>query len=364
MSKDVSGVRVLRSAAIAEQVLFLDGLTGTGKTMLAPILSTLRRVEVQRIEHIYEYICHLRFLGRIEEDAAIALIRMYADIACYNAMIARESNFRYSDLSGVLSNPGGWRYLLRLFKADGEAVVTRIKRERPILQLVSHGVPGAASLLFSAMGERLTLVEMVRHPLYLIEHWYSYMHRWGTDPRDFAICLKHGEANLPWFALGWEEKYLACNKMDRVIYTLEWLLSLFEQGLSGLGQSARGRVVVIPFEHFVMDPWPFLSRLEELLRSRRTWATNRLLRKQKVPRQLWTDGRDLKIYRRYAWEPPSKNSTEAHELRKRWDFAATEASKESMRVLGQLCEEYERKYLKQDLRLDSFAGGDSQGAER
>lgn len=334
-----------RHLHIANQVVFLDGLTGTGKTMLAPILSTFNRVEVQRIEHIYEHICALRYLKRIEEDAAVELVQMYLDLACYNVMIGRESNFRWKDLSGVLNNPGGWNYFWRLFQPDGDTVMERINQTQPILQIVSHQILGIADTLFAALGERLTLIEMVRHPLYLLQHWYSYIGRHGTDPRDFTIWLSHSGAHLPWFASGWEDQYLTNNKMDRVIYTIDRLTQLADNTRNSLGETSTRQIMVIPFERFVVEPSDYLQKIGNILGTITTKSTARALRKQKVPRRLTTAGRDSPIYRRYDWNPPSKDSTETTELQKRWDYAAGEASKDGMEALERMCTVYDERYL-------------------
>lgn len=318
--------------------------------MMGPILATLERVEVQRIEHIYEYVCGLRFLNRMEADAAAVLIRIYSDLACYNLMIGRETNFRWKDLSGVLSNPGGWRYFRRLFESDGDAVVTRIQTTRPIVQIVSHQVFGIAQPLFAALGERLRMVEMVRHPLYLLEHWYSYIHRHGTDSRDFTIWLLKGESRLPWFAYRWEEKYVSSNTMDRVIHSIDWLTQRAQNMLASLNESERRQVLVIPFECFVLEPSLYVSKIEALLDTKITPATYRTMRKQRVPRRLTTDGRDLSIYRRYSWRPPERGGTEQAELKRRLDYAAREASKEGMATLERLCVDYEHRYMAESLR--------------
>lgn len=344
----MTSATISRDVHFTERVLFLDGLTGTGKTMLAPILSSLQRVEVQRVEGIYEYMCALRYLGRIEEDAANAMIRMYVDQANYNLMIGRESNFRWKDLSGVLSNPGGWRYVRRLFQADGPTVIDRIKRNRPIPLILSHQALGIYSALFSALGERVRVVEAVRSPLNLLSHWYSYIDRFGADPRDFTIWIDHNGSQLPWFVFGWEDKYLSANKMDRVIYAIDWLSKLGEERLEALDEQRRRQVLVIPFERFVLDPWPYIRRLEELLDTSTTSSTRRTMRKQKVPRKITTAGRDLPIYRRYSWRPPPKQSTEAAELQKRWDYAAQEATGEGMETLERLCADYDQRYMKDD----------------
>jgi hypothetical protein len=334
--------KVGRSLQLGGQVLFLDGLTGTGKTMMAPILSTLRRVEVQRMEPIYEHLCALKHLGRIEEDAVSSLLRMYIDMATYNVMIARESNFRWKDLSGVFSNPGGWRYVVRLFQPDGDAVIGRINRIRPILQIVSHQVLGPT--LFGGLGERAKVLEMVRHPLYLLEHWYSYMHRFGTDPREFTVWLDHKGEQLPWFAFGWEDEFLASNKMDRVIHSIEWLVRLTDRNFDALSEEHRRQVLVVPFERFVVDPWPYLRAIEEFLDTVSTRATGRQLRKQKVPRRLMAAGRDLPVYRKYNWRPPPRRGDEASELQKRWEFAEREASPEGLEALDRMSRDYEKRY--------------------
>ena len=336
---------VERHTHIAPQVVFLDGLTGTGKTMMGPILSTFRRMEVQRIEHTYEYTCALRYLERMEEDAAVHLLRMHIDLACYNMMIGRETNFRWKDLSGVLGNPGGWRYVRRLLLPDGDAVVERINAARPILQIHSHQALGIAVPLFHALGDRLTVIEMVRHPLYLLEHWYSYIDRHGADPRDFTIWLHYNGEHLPWFAYGWEEKYVASKKMDRVIYSIEELTRLAEDTVRGLDEASRRRVLMIPFDGFVVDPWPYLRQIEGLLGTETTSSTSKAMRKQKVPRKLSTAGRDLQAYRQYNWQPPSKDSDESSELQKRWVYAAREATREGMEALERMCVAYEERYM-------------------
>lgn len=332
-----------RNCGFGEQVVFLDGISGTGKTMIGPILSTFKRVETQRFEHIYEYLCALRFLDRIQCDAADAMIKMYLDLACYNSMIGRESNFRWRDLSGVLRNPGGLRYLRRLFLPDGDVVIARIKNESPVLQIVSHQILGIAEPLFAALGRRLTLIEMVRHPLHLIDHWYSWIDGFGVNLRDFTIWVSFQGQSLPWFAHGWEEKFVKSNKMDRVIFSLERLIKLADDQLAHT-PSPSSQVVVIPFECFVVNPWPYIEKIEVALGSTSTRATQRELRKQKVPRTLTLDGKDLPIYRRYNWAPLEKDSTEENEMRKRWEKVNQEATAEGLSALEKLCRNYESRY--------------------
>lgn len=339
---------VERVPHLAPHILFVDGLSGTGKTMIAPVLSSFARVEVHRIEQIYEYVSILWLLGRIEKDAAVWFLRTYTDQACYHAMIGRETNFRWKDLSGVLHNPGGWRYLKRLWQPEGDVVLTRIRQDRPILQFIAHQM--LTPVLFQALGERVKIVEMVRNPLHLVPHWYSYLDRIGTHPRDLYVCINYKGQPLPWFTFGWEDKYIASNKMDRVIFLLDRLRRIEQANLDALDETTRRQVLLIPFERFVADPGPYLNGIGDLLDTQATHLTRRILRKEKVPRRVTTAGRNLPIYRRYAWSPPSRRSEE-EDLQERWSKVAKEATPEGMELLAAMCADYSRRYVGAEVPL-------------
>ena len=55
-----------RKIRLIPDIVFIDGLSGSGKTALLMALSSFDRVEMARFEYIYEYVCALRFLDRIK----------------------------------------------------------------------------------------------------------------------------------------------------------------------------------------------------------------------------------------------------------------------------------------------------------
>jgi hypothetical protein len=332
---------MVRPVSLAERVVFVGGLPGCGKTMITPILGSFARVEIQKFNYMLEHLCDLCFLGKIQDDVATTVIRMLVDIDVYNVAMARETNFRFSDLSSAFKNPGTWRYIRRLFLPGDAAAVERIRHEHPILQLTIHNVLAISWPLFKALGERMRIVEIVRHPLYMVEQWYRYMDRYGTDVRDFAVCFDyHGQA-LPFFAYGWEERYVRSSSMDRVIYAIERLAQSGAQVFGDLSERQQAQVMAIPFERFVLDPWPYLKQLERLLGTTVTSVTQRELRRQRVPRKMVAEGVSLPIYKQYGWKPPEGGADERRELDRRRQFAADHATAEAMAVLDRLSNEYE-----------------------
>ena len=338
-------MKVVRPPHMAEQVVFVDGLPGCGKTMMSPIVGALARVELMQYAYPLEYACAQHAIGSLTHDAAVATVRLLTDLQLYNVMMSRETNFRISDLSGVRLHPEPWKYVRRLFQPGDAAAVQRIERERPILHLVTHVMFEHAPLLLDALGERATIVEVVRHPLYMLKQQALSMNRLASDPRDFSIWIEVETGTVPWFAHGWEETFLASNAMDRAIHLVDQLGRRYAQTLSALTPAQRARVLVIPFERFVIDPWPYMHQLAALLDTELNAVTRREMNRQKVPRKMYADGIGRPIYAEYGWQPPARGSDEAHEFALRRAFAAETATPEAMAVLDRLSAEYERQHL-------------------
>ncbi len=346
LTRDRSPSSVIRKPYLAERVVFVGGYAGCGKSLMTPIVGSLARVEIQKYNYTLEHICSLYFLGEIEERAAIAMIRMLTDLDLYNMMMSRETNFRFLDMSSIFKNPAPWRYIRRLFQPGDAAVAERIRKEKPILQTMTHQLLVLSPPLFKALGDRLRIIEIVRHPLFMLKQWYLYIERYGIDARDFTICFNCEGHPLPFFARGWGEKYLRSNSMDKVIYSLAYLTRWSEEIVRGLSEPERKQVLIVPFERFVLDPWPYLTQIELFLETEMTSATRRELKRQKVPRKMIADGADMPIYRTYGWKPAEKGADETREFARRRQYAAELATPQAMEVLDQLCAAYEKKYFR------------------
>lgn len=338
--------RLRRTEHMVERSLLVGGLPGCGKSMMTKILDTLEGVELQKYNYALEDVCSLHFLEKLDDQTAAVMIRLLADETLYNLMMSREANFRPSDLSSVFKNPHPWRYFKRLFTAGDAQAMERIQRERPILHLVIHYLLPYSVPLTLALEERCVLVEVLRHPLYMIKQWHAYYNeRHKTRVRDLTVCLDHEGEALPFFVWGWEDLFARANVMDRIIYSIDRLIRSGESSLERLG-SRKSQVLLIPFERFVLSPEPYIDRIADALGSRVTAATARVMKSENVPRKMWSEGIARPIYKEYGWEPPTTGNDERAELTKRREFAAASATPEAMAVLDRLCAEYEERHMK------------------
>ena len=279
-----------------EKVLILDGLTGTGKTMFLPLLSSLRNVQHGRFEYMLEYLCIAHSNKKISADAFESLIKLLLDIKTYDGEISREVNFRPSDLSSVLSGNKKWQYLFQLFQGDGFDLKGGNKDTRPIPFFVTHQLFGQMGELKRLYKDKLLIVQMTRHPLYLINHWASYINYHGTLARDFTMLIDSSAGLVPWFVTDYFDQYVNGNQYEKSIIAI----SLLMQHLFNDSPLAKAQTVFIPFESFVLSPTKFIKQIEENLLLQPSKATFPLMKKQKVPRKYIYQGPVKKIYQRYG----------------------------------------------------------------
>ena len=340
----------IRNDILLEQLVLVDGQGGCGKTLLTAIVAAMERVELLNYSPELENICALKYLNKITDDAAETMIRIQMDLLIYETMMSRRINFRPSDLSSAFRDIDFLSYLKRLFSKGDEIIPERIKKEKPILHFATHHLLAFSEPIFNSLREKVVLLEVVRHPLYmLIQQTLNQINWYESDgtARQFHLYIKRGNGQVPFWNYGQEELYINSNPVERAIYEMQKFTELTEnykkQKLSG----SDVQVLTIPFEPFVLDPWPYLKKLESLLGSKITSKTKRIIKKQNVPRKKISDGIPLAIYKRCGWEASDQSISEKEELEKRRQFAVDHgASDQSLKVLDELCTNYESIYYK------------------
>ena len=319
-------------------VIFIDGLWGTGKSMIAPIVGAMEGVEKQKIETIYEYLCALIYLNKIEVDAANSLLKIYADMSQYENLLGREVNLRWHDDTGFLNNPNSLRYIKRMFGKESDTVVEDINEKNLALNIMSHIILPVSKPLVKAYGSRLKIIEMVRHPVYMVQHWYSYLSRFDSA-LEFTISIDHHGKKVPWFANSWRDKFVEMSIMDRslnsIIFLYEWLFN----SLSNFNEKSNN-IIVVPFESFVMDTENELKRLQKFLGRSHSTKIQKLLKRQKIPRKQLSHG---KGHSRYGWKY-GKSGTEKEEYENQRAFIRGKATEKTMLQFDKLIKKYNEKW--------------------
>ena len=336
---------VKRRVQMADMVVFVDGLGGCGKTMFSPILSTFNRMDLLTYTYEIEQICALYYLNKISKDASEFMIGNLSDLQLYNTMMARGINFRPRDLSSVWMNSDPLRYLVRLFQKGDEDIPEKIQKKKPILAFTTHQLLGFSQPIFSALKERVVFIEIERHPLYMIIQMTLNYERYVNTDRGFTLSYFYKDEILPYYVKDWEELFVAHNYVERAIHYIDQLTKIKDKTTRELIKSHNAKILKIPFEAFVLNPWPYIEQTGEIIGTNANSKTRKMMRKQRVPRKIIADSIPMELYKKYGWEKPKFGGNESKELDKRRTFAIENgAGDNAMAILDRICKEYEERY--------------------
>jgi hypothetical protein len=291
---------------LTNDVVIVDGFWGSGKSVLNPIINGMQDVEMVRFDAIYEYTCILLHLGKITPDAANFLIQSYSDDSQYSNFIGRSVNLRWRDQSGLSQNPHKIRTLSRLFSKEGESRIEELESKNLALFLMTHHLISIAEPLFMAFGDRLKFIEIVRHPLYLVQHWYSYLSRFDSN-RELTPSINVSGVKVPWFAASWSDAYIRASIIDRALLSIVYLYEDLEKTIDSRTFHSN-KMLIQSFESMVFEPHQNLAAISNFLGRSQHPRIEAIMRKEKIPRSVISKG---KGYKSYGWVSNNHESEKA-----------------------------------------------------
>ena len=283
--------KLARNNNLIKEFVLCDGVGSSGKGMLSHIISSFKRVEIQRNDYVFDYIPKVFALNKITEDAAISIIKMEADSFLYNNMISRGINFRPTDSSSVFTNGGRLKYFNRLTLKEGEEAVKRIKKEKPIFSNAPHEALGNCNLFFKAFGTKIKFIYVLRNPVEIIYDWIirGFGKRIGKDPREFQLSFNYKKLPVPIFAQKFYKEYSKLNETDRNIRMIDFLHRNNLSSYSKLSPKFKKNVKIILFDDLVTKSNKVITILESFLKTKKTNETKKILIQENCPRLLNPD---------------------------------------------------------------------------
>ena len=300
---------IVRPQSLIADVAIIDGFSGSGKSLVAPLMSSFQRSEVWLANYSYEYLCILDHLGLVEDSVATTMPNYLADWDTYHLLIGRGVNYRKTDASSAQKNGLKAVYDGRLKGPEGDSILKAARQTKPILNLMTHYIYGISQPLFTALGNRLKVCVVTdRHPLWLVEGWFrgNWDRRIGKDSREFQLCIRSRRQTVPWFVKGWETQYLKANAMEKSIAVIDLFNRSFQKRYRLMNAKDKNRSVFIPFEKFIVSPGLYIEKLARLMGTRRTRLTTQLCEKFGLPRKFSSKDVDAQrerieaLFKRYS----------------------------------------------------------------
>ncbi|MCK4589161.1 MAG: sulfotransferase domain-containing protein [Nanoarchaeota archaeon] len=268
---------------LTNEILLVDGPIRAAKRMFHPIMTGFSGVEVVRIDSIFERLALLSYYNKIERDAAITLLRNQLQLHIFYVTLGRNTNFNVHDYSGIFYNVGTWKNIKRIFRKDAD-LLKAIEKEKPLIQVQTHDTLAHINILFDAFGDGLKVIESLRNPIDLVNSMYlkDYGKREGVDPMKIMMTIKHKGEILPWYSIGWEEKYISSSQIDRVIGIVDTSFRGNVRAYEQLGNKQKKQIFFIPFEDIMINFEQYIPRIEKFLGRKVNPSFNKIRKKIKL----------------------------------------------------------------------------------
>ena len=275
------------------EIIFIDGLWGCGKSLIGPVIAGMEMVEKPIISTIFENISILLNHNKIAIDAADALFKTYLDEYTYHSQLGRNINLRMYDDSGVLNNPNPFKDFIKLFKKDINVESDKFKQT--IIPIMGHMVLISSDRILKLKQKKIKFIEVVRHPVYVFEHWHSFLNRF-SDKKILNLAMYNKNYKMPWFAESWKEEYFNSNSYDRtllsIIFCYKLLFKMIEE------HRTEENLFIVSFESIVYDSKKSLSDISKFIGRNHGPTLKKTLKDQQIPRLSINSG---KGHSKYGW---------------------------------------------------------------
>ncbi len=288
------------------KIVFVDGFSASGKTMVSPIISSMKNIESLIYPYEIEWISSFLYSNKIDSLSYQEFLKQYADHTIYNQMMGRNSNFRPSDISSVIQSRKLFEYLKRIFQKGDNEIPKKIFNKKPILNFTTSHLIFFINEIGKAFGNRVLFIETFRDPLYMFKQIKILYRDVYIDNPQKVFTFQTYENNKKSFFFDFfsnENVFDEINKDNLNKYVVEYLERIysfyFKFNLNEINMNG-GKIIFLPFEKFVTKPNLWIDTILKNLNIQNSSSLEKELKKQKVPRKFLHQGYSRKVYERYG----------------------------------------------------------------
>ncbi len=277
-------------------MVFIGGVTRSGKSFLCPIASSFKNFEMFFTSSIAENISYIDKLNNQNSKYSEYLVKLIFNEIIYNLNIGRNLNQRKSDYTSIPNFKNPKMYQDRLNGIEGDAIIKRVSKEKNFYPIMFHDpLINPEIILNSFPNSKIIFVD--RHPVDLIEEWMKkkYSSSFFENPRNVTLGIKYKNKNFPYWCYKKLEKiYKAKNHYIKTVYSLSELILQQKKNLKNLKDKLKKRVLLVKFDKLVQNTNSEINEITKFLKCKTSKYTKKTIYKQNGNRKINLDIRNEK----------------------------------------------------------------------
>lgn len=272
-----------------DNVVIVTGSLNSGKSMVAPIVSSLNKVEHLRKLIEVDQVLHLTNLKKIKREVAYFFIRHYLDKSFYEQLIGRNLNYRVGDETSIFTAKNPIELKKRAFLKRGEHVIKKHVKDKTIFCMDTHD----GMMLFHLWREvnkKFKFINIFRNPIDTVNGCFNVgQGKIENILFNEIIMFKKNKNVFPLYFLNNYREYPKKNTMDRVID--EVLFCLKKEYLNYKKFKNDKNCLFIENEDFAANSDRNISEICKFLKTKRSNFTKKIMKRENCPREI-----DPKVY--------------------------------------------------------------------
>lgn len=270
---------------LIKNIVFVSGLTRSGKSLLCPIISSFNNTEKVNVNFELEQIPMLNYLKELSDNTSKFLLQSGINSAIYDNAIGRNSNFRPDDFTSIWKFREPMEYIQRLFQPDGDSVLTRLNSQNRLFPMMVHNGLWHADIWFKALPS-VKFIHMQRNPVDIVYSWMGkgYGDDFFSNSRAKIVTFQYKKKLLPYYAFGWEDEYLSYKKFDRIIHMVKHIRNCHQDSYKSLNENQKKSVLFVRHQELISETDTNLRRISDFIGEEPSIDTTSVLLKQNCPR--------------------------------------------------------------------------------
>ena len=121
--------KIKKSQIFDANYVFIDGMSRSGKLGIAPIVSSLQRVEHFKIRSNFDRFLMLYASGDLSKEGFKYLFETDLILDVWFSMMGRDVNTNLHDLSSIVNSPNSDQYMSRMNRKDTLETFNKVAEE-------------------------------------------------------------------------------------------------------------------------------------------------------------------------------------------------------------------------------------------
>ena len=237
--------------SLLQKVVFIDGITRSGKSMVAPMFRSSKSFDPVIFSYDLEYV----MAGLVSKELSVEFARNFfikvINERIYDAKLGRNFNFRTNEISSLDKMLHFQSLKERLKHGDGDEVLERVRGHDIITPFFTHDM-ALSYQDFVTLNLDIYIIEVLRDPFEITNSWI--LKNWGrrqlSDPRSFKHLISVDGNLVPWQARDYADIWINSSAEDRCALVVA---DSTRKLLSQLRKNLGGSLLTVHYDNFATE---------------------------------------------------------------------------------------------------------------